>query len=251
MHLANPARVANRVLTNEKICVHILTQVGDRGEVVSDTDSFIEEVSEEVRRDRLFALMRKYGWIGVLAILLIVGGAAYNEWNKASKRAAAQLLGDNLLAAMGQDAPDARIKALAALKVQTADQQALVDMLGAAQAQGAKDNEAAAQILQKLLSNDQTPKAYRDLASLKLVLLKGADMPAAERRALLQGLAIAGNAFRLLAEEQLAMIDVEEGKSDEAISRLQQIVGDVDASAGLRSRVSQLIMVLGGKIEAS
>lgn len=219
--------------------------------MVSDTDSFIDEVSEEVRRDKLFALMRKYGWIGVLVILLIVGGAAYNEWNKASKRAAAQTLGDSLLAAMDQDEPDLRSKALADLKVQTADQQALVDMLTAAQAQSAKDNETAAQTLQKLLANDQAPKAYRDLASLKLVLLKGADMPAAERRALLQGLAIAGNAFRLLAEEQLAMIDVEEGKSDEAISRLQQIMGDVDASAGLRSRVSQLIMVLGGKIEAS
>lgn len=44
---------------------------------MSDTDSFIEEVTEEVRRDRLFGLMRRYGWIAVLAVLLLVGGTAY------------------------------------------------------------------------------------------------------------------------------------------------------------------------------
>ena len=36
---------------------------------MSGTDSFIEEVSEEVRRDKLFAKMRKYGWIAVLLVL--------------------------------------------------------------------------------------------------------------------------------------------------------------------------------------
>ena len=30
---------------------------------MSNPDSFIEEVTEEVRRDKLFALFRKYGWI--------------------------------------------------------------------------------------------------------------------------------------------------------------------------------------------
>ena len=40
---------------------------------MSDTDSFIDEVTEEVKRDRLFATMRKYGWIAVLIVLLLVG----------------------------------------------------------------------------------------------------------------------------------------------------------------------------------
>ena len=44
---------------------------------MSETDSFIDEVTEEVRRDKLFALFRKYGWIGIAAVLLIVGGAAW------------------------------------------------------------------------------------------------------------------------------------------------------------------------------
>ena len=47
---------------------------------VSNPDSFIDEVTEEVRRDKLFAFFRRYGWIGVVLALLIVGGAAYSEW---------------------------------------------------------------------------------------------------------------------------------------------------------------------------
>jgi len=66
---------------------------------VSNTDSFIDEVTEEVRRDRLFALMRRYGWIAVLAILLLVGGAAWNEWRKAREASLAQAAGDALATA--------------------------------------------------------------------------------------------------------------------------------------------------------
>ena len=54
---------------------------------MSNPESFIEEVTEEVRRDRLFGLFRKYGWIAVLVILGIVGGSAWNEWQKAQATA--------------------------------------------------------------------------------------------------------------------------------------------------------------------
>ena len=57
---------------------------------MSNPESFIEEVNEEVRRDRLYGLLRRYGWIAVLAILLIVGGAAYSEYRKAQARAQAE-----------------------------------------------------------------------------------------------------------------------------------------------------------------
>ena len=36
---------------------------------MSETDSFIDEVNEEVRRDRLYGALRRYGWIAILAVL--------------------------------------------------------------------------------------------------------------------------------------------------------------------------------------
>ena len=40
---------------------------------MSQSDSFIEEVTEEVRRDRLFATMKRFGWIAIVLVLRIVG----------------------------------------------------------------------------------------------------------------------------------------------------------------------------------
>ena len=45
-----------------------------------ESDSFISEVSEEVRRDRLFATLRRYRWLIAAVVLLLVGGAAFNAW---------------------------------------------------------------------------------------------------------------------------------------------------------------------------
>ncbi len=218
---------------------------------MSETDSFIDEVSEEVRRDRLYGLMRKYGWIGILAIFLLVGGAAYNEWNKAAKQAAAQDLGDSLLSALEQPEAADRLAALAVIDGETADARALIGLLKSAQAQSDGDITAAATALNGLISDADVPKAYRDLATLKLVLLKGVEMPIEARRESLLSLAVAGAPFRLLAQEKLALLDVEAGDVPAAISRLHDIIGDVEVTAGLRNRASQLIMVLGGDIEAS
>jgi len=218
---------------------------------VSETDSFIEEVSEEVRRDKLFALMRKYGWIGIAVVLLIVGGAAYNEWRKASDMASAQQLGDSLMQALEQDDSATRSAALAKVDAGGTDSQALVNMLLANEQQASGETAAAMSAL-TALSNDTTqPKAYRDLATLKLVLLAGAEMAADERRAKLDSLVAGGGAFRLLAEEQLAMLDIDEGNVDAAILRLRDIISDVEVSAGLQGRASQLIVVLGGDVDAS
>ena len=60
---------------------------------MSDSDSFIDEVTEEVRRDRFYRNVRRYGWIAVLAVVLLVGGAGWYEWQKAQERQQAQAFG--------------------------------------------------------------------------------------------------------------------------------------------------------------
>ena len=49
---------------------------------MSDTDSFLQEVSEELRRDKLYRNIRKYGWVAILLVILIVGAATYREYLK-------------------------------------------------------------------------------------------------------------------------------------------------------------------------
>jgi len=216
---------------------------------VSQTDSFIEEVTEEVRRDRLFRLMRKYGWIAVLVVLLVVGGAAWNEWRKAEAEARAQATGDAIIAAMQADAPDARVDALATVETHTPGAQAVVDMLRAAEL--AQDGQAgeAAELLDRVATDGALPDIYRDLAGFKATLLADA-LPAEERRLRLEALVASGSPLRLQAQEQLALMDIEAGARDAAIERLQKIMDDSEVTPGLQRRASRLMLALGADSRA-
>ena len=44
--------------------------------MANQNDSFIDEVTEDLRRDRLFGVFRRYGWIAIALIVLVVAGAA-------------------------------------------------------------------------------------------------------------------------------------------------------------------------------
>jgi len=216
---------------------------------VSDSDSFIDEVSEEVRRDRLFRYVRRYGWIAVLAILLLVGGAAWNEWRKAEARAEARAFGDAILSSL--DAPDrmARAEALAEIDAPGPGGRAVLALLAAAEAQGEAPQDAAARLL-ALADNPEVAQVYRRLATLKAVTIPGAGLAPEERRSRLEGLTGASGMVRLLAEEQLAFLDIETGNTEAALDRLGRIAEDAEATAGLRQRAGQVILALGGEPSA-
>lgn len=214
---------------------------------MSNTDSFIDEVTEEVRRDRLFGLMRRYGWIAVLAILLLVGGAAWNEWRKAQDRAAAQALGDAVLVALATEDRAARAAALDAITAPGAQAASVIALLAAAE-EAADSPEAAAQRLLALADRSDVEAVYRDIATLKAVMLPGSGLDAEARRGRLTGLALSGGVLRLLAEEQLALIDLETGNREAALERLAAIASDAEATMGLRRRVTQVIVALGEEL---
>lgn len=213
---------------------------------MSETDSFIEEVTEEVRRDRLFKLMRKYGWIGVLAVLAIVGGAAWNEWQKASARAEAEAFGDAILAALAADDPAGRTAALAALSAPAEGQAALLSFLAAEESLAAGDAGAAETALAAVAADATAPALYRQLAQLKLLILKGPSMSAQDRDQGLAALAAPGAPFRPLALEQQALALAGAGKAEEARALFAQIMQEAGVPAGLRQRAAQMIVVLGG-----
>lgn len=223
---------------------------------MSNTDSFIDEVNEELKRDRLFGLMRRYGWIAVVLVVAVVGFAAWNEWSKARDEAAAQAFGDDVMMALNQDDLTAQRNALAAIAGEQAgagrDAQgraAIVNLLLAAQSLEDGDRAGAMAALQAVAADGALPASYRQLATLKRVMIAGDALPLAEREAALAPLAAAGQAYRPLALEQLALLRVEAGETEAALAQFRALLSEPDLTGDLRRRVTQMIVVLGGEVE--
>lgn len=217
---------------------------------MSDTDSFIEEVTEEVRRDRLFLLLRRYGWIGVAGVLLIVGGATWREIQRSGQQEAAQALGDQLSAALEENSAEARAAALAKVQAAGPGAEALLRMAEAGALVEAGNKAAAAEMLKALASNGELDQIYRDLAAFKALGLQADSLSVDERRIAYGALARPGAPLYLLSLEQLALLEIETGEIDAAMARLREIFLSAGVSRDLQDRVRQVIVALGGSLES-
>lgn len=221
---------------------------------MANQDSFIDEVTEEVRRDRLFALFRRYGWIGITLVVLLVAGAAFFEWRKAQARAEAEARGDAILAVLESESPAARAAGLEALTGEgeaAGRAQPVIGLLAAAEMAATGDPADGIAQLDALAARSDIPAIYRDLATLKSAMIGAGTMAPADRLTRLEPLTAPGGAFRALALEQMALARIEAGETEAALQILTTLLGDADASEGLRRRASQLIVALGGSLDAS
>jgi len=212
---------------------------------VSDTDSFLQEVSEELRRDKLYRNMRKYGWIGLLLVAIIVGGAAYREYQKSQAAQRAQLFGSNIINALNEKNSKDRISKLQEIKAPSDNAKAVLTMLVSAEA---NNEEASSQDLNNLadvLEDLDVDAHYRDLLKFKILLGSAEKMALDERKSAFLKLSEPGNPFRLLAEEQLILIELEQGKIDSAIEKISQVLLDAEITVGLRNRATQMLIALG------
>jgi hypothetical protein len=214
---------------------------------MSDTDSFINEVTEEVRRDKLYAALRKYGWIGVVVVAAIVCGAAYSEYSKSQVRAQAQAAGDSMLAALALDDSADRAAALAKVELENPSANAILSLMTAAEQSEAGETVAANETLQGVVNTADLPLIYRQIASFKALALSAGDLPAAERRTGYEAFSQPGNPLRLLAQEQLALIDIETGDAAAALVRFQAIIDDSETTSDLQQRALQVMVALGAE----
>lgn len=212
---------------------------------VSDTDSFIEEVSEEVRRDRLYNFFRKYAWVGVLTVLIIVGGTAFLEFKKATAKSKAEEVGSAVMKALEGSDEKERAELLANIEVTNPEVKSIVAMLKAAEETTLQNYAAASKSLKAISEDLSTAQIYRDIAEFKFLLLSHDRI---EDSLLLTGfeeLASAGNPFRLLAEEQIAIIKLKNRENDAAVAKLRSILEDAELTDTIRQRVTQLLISLG------
>jgi hypothetical protein len=209
---------------------------------MANTDSFIEEVNEELRRDRLFAMFKKWGWIPIFLVLILVGGAAWREYSLAQQETSARAFGDALVGALDAGESAERQAELAAISTENETAQALLALLFAAEQATGSDRETAAAGLRALADQPDLAPRYRDLALLKAHLLAPQDATAA--LAMLDQLALPGRPYRPLAMEQQALVYIGQGDIEAGMTLLRLLEEDSQATPGLQQRTSQLIVVI-------
>ncbi|WCR11469.1 tetratricopeptide repeat protein [Paracoccus stylophorae] len=210
--------------------------------MANQNDSFIDEVTEDLRRDRLFALFRRYGWVALALILLVVAGVSWREYSQARQQAAAQQWGDAILMAKASGDPAAVLK----VDPQGAPgRRTLAGLLAAAGWVDSGGVDAAGDTLRNIAQADAQDTVLQDLAQLKLVMLRGAQMDPSERDAILTRISRAGAPFELLALEQKAIALVGAGRTEDAITLIRQIQQKDGLSEALRRRLSEMMIALG------
>lgn len=211
---------------------------------MSSNDSFIDEVSEEVRRDRLFLMAKRFGWIAVVAVLAIVGGASVVEWKKAQARQDAQALGDSIYSALSTESSLSRATALQSA-VSEGEARAITLLLAASELAQTDVNGAGA-LLEEVAAMSDIRPLYSDLATLKLTMLADYPLLSDAKIKRLAPLMTPGAPFRLLATELTATVHIERGEDSEALVLLEQLADDAESSPAQRQRAGQLIVALGG-----
>ena len=216
-----------------------------------------DEVDEELRAERAQQLFKRYG--GVIfgaALLIVVAAAAWQGWRwyqaRQDQAAAVQYLTAMTLAdatAAGTSAAN-RAAAIAAFDKLTATApegyRTLARLRDAALKADAGDLTGATALWDQVAADNAADPLLRDLASLLWAehQIDHGDPALLESR--LKVLTAPDNVWHALAEEQLALLDLRQGKVDQARATLRRLAQDITAPNGGRGRAGALLGRLGG-----
>ena len=207
---------------------------------MSESDSFIQEVTEEVRQDRMFALWKKWGPYILAVIVLAVGGAALWSWMQAREHARAEQVGGILLGAEPGSIEEQRT----AIAVLEPPARIVAEFAAAAALADQDDAAGAAEAYRALASRGDLARHYRDLALLQALRLEATADPAATL-AELGPLTEPGAPYAPLARELAAVLHLRSGDIEAARAELEASLSDQRATQALRLRARGLMKVAG------
>ncbi len=208
---------------------------------MSDSDSFIREVTEEVRADRMYKLWRRYAPLVIGGIVAIVGAAAAWQWWQYAEAEAAKERGGAFLSA-GED-----VFARQAVVEQVDGPAEAVARLDLAAAQAAAgDTAAAIETYRSVATDARLKRAYTDLAALEAARLEAPGLPLEEAEGALAGLAGEGAPYRPLALELRAALRLNAGDREGAEADLEAILAEPGLTRGLAARARQMLAILAG-----
>lgn len=213
---------------------------------MSDSDSFIREVTEEVRQDRMLRYWKRYGPYVLGAIALIVAAAAAWSWQEQQARETARVQGGAFLSvASGDTAATARL-------VETIEGPAslVAQLRHAAALAAAGERSEAIAAYDRVAGIEGIDLAYSDLAALQAARLAAPVLDSEAALARVEPLISGAAPYRLLALELRAALLLNAGRTEAAHADLNAILADPERTGGLDARARALLAATGGRAEA-
>lgn len=219
------------------------------------SETFLREVDENLRRDRLQDFFKNYGkWLiaAVVLFLAAVGGWIY--WEQQQKKTSAE----------ESEKLHAAFKAISEGRANAATQQlkelegsgndvvkASAELTQAALALEKSDRSTAIARYRALSEDKGLPDVYRDLATVRLTALEFDSLQPAQVITRLEPLTKAGNPWFGSAGEMTALALLKQGKKAEAGKLFASIAADKQVPDSIRTRAAQVAGTLGVDATAS
>jgi len=210
-----------------------------------------KEVEEDLRREKLEQLWKRYGRAVIaLAVLVVIGTAGSVAWQRYQQHREAQLAEQYGAAIALTDPTTGDLAKADAALANIADAGggygALAALERAAVKAKAGDLDGAGKIYDGLASDSGAPAALRDLARLlKAMRLVDSGDPAA-LTASLAPLMAPENPWRFSATELTALLALKSGDQKRATELFTQLADDQAAPSSLRARAAEMAAALKG-----
>jgi hypothetical protein len=212
-----------------------------------------DEVSEDLRAERAQLLLKRYAPLLIAAVVVVIaaaGGWEVWRWRQAKEDMAAS---QHYLAAMtlqslrpaGADSKALIAQYAAITRNSPQGYRTLARLQAAALDAQSGDEHAALALWNAVATDESADPLMRDLANLLWCQHQIDSGDPALLAGRLKALAEPGNPWRPLAEEQLAMLDLRQGKTATAKTALTRLSQDITAPDGVRKRAAALLAQLG------
>lgn len=214
-------------------------------------DEFLEEVENDIRKEKLLQLWKQYGKqvvSGVVAIIILIAG--YNLWsyyqqNKRIQMAEKLISAQDLISQGETEKAQTILNSLAVDSHGAYQPLALFQKAGLLLQLGQKPGEAI-QIYQQLSANTKVDPLWRSLATL-LGVMASMDQPDAKTDDLLaqlSSLTTDQNPWRYFAHEITGVLLHRKGESTKAAETFARLVQDNQTPAGISMRARLMVQIV-------
>lgn len=218
-------------------------------------EAFLREVDDELRREQMTGLWKRYGRIAIVLVGLLLAGFAGLLWWQSQQAKHADAQGEQMSAAIAdiqagrKTAADAKLTKLALDNKGGIHASALFAKAALAADRG--DKKGAAALYASIAADASLPQPYRDLAVIRQTVTEYDTLKPAVVIDRLKPLAVIGQPWFGIAGELTAIAYLDRNQPAEAGRMLAAVARDEQAPASIRARAKRLAATLGANVDTS